>query len=48
MKFGNKNNAEGNGTQMSANHTHVKKKSQMEWNRLVGNPHGAARLHMFI
>jgi hypothetical protein len=46
MKFGNINNAEGNATQMSANHTHVKKKSQLEW--LLVNPHGAARLQMFI
>jgi hypothetical protein len=31
MNYGNKN-AEENGTQLSANHTYVKKKSLMEWN----------------
>jgi len=32
----------------SANHSRVKKKSQLEWNWLLGNPHGAAWLQMFI
>jgi len=48
MKFGNKNKAERSITKMSVNHTHAKKKSQLEWNRMLGNPHGAAGLQMFI
>jgi hypothetical protein len=47
MKFGNKNNAEGNGTHVCQPYT-CEEKIPTGMEQVLGNPHGAARLQMFI